>query len=117
MTWPTFAHVFADEIEIASAETVQRTQLEDGRVRQRLAWPGAPVRRTVRAYVRSDAERETFAAWAARAHAPFAAPAGITGAAAQVVVVGGAGGIRYRSVVMPGPRWEWEIELVLEDAD
>ena len=122
MSWPEYAHILAGDVEISSAETVQRTPLEDGRVRQRLVAPGAPRRRTIRAYVESDARREEFEIWAAiRSHVPFPRPLGIEGGIGggtpgQVVVVGGAGGVRYRAVIAGDGTRQWDIELELEDA-
>ncbi|MDE0458948.1 MAG: hypothetical protein OXI15_16755 [Chromatiales bacterium] len=116
MTWPSYPHVFVDGYELGSGRTVRRTELEDGRVRQALDFPGAPETRTVRGYLESDADLVRFKAWASTsAHAPFDWDDYQDGVTRSVRVVGGAGGIRYRAYD-GGTARQWDFELSLEDA-
>lgn len=115
MSLPSYAHVFADGFEVQSGDPTRRTELDDGRIRQELAYPGAPETRTVRGYLESDEDMARFRGWAAgAANAGFAWRDYHDGASRQMRVIGGVGGIRYRSVAIGTVR-QWEFEMTIED--
>ncbi len=103
---------------------VERTEFDDGSVRQARRFTAAPVRRQIRAWLTGsgedgvtrdpDADLARFRAWAAEnAHRAFTFP-DETGIGREMRVVGGDGGISYEARVSPAGRRIWVMEMEME---
>ena len=57
--WPAYARIEAER-RIRFAPTVERTEYDDGAVRQARRFTAALVRRTIRAWLASDADLARF---------------------------------------------------------
>ena len=112
--WPDYALVEADGYELARDIDVERTEFDDGLVRQELRFRGALEQRRMRGFLASDGDLVRFRAWArANAHVFFDWADTEDGMTRQVRVRDGAGGIRYTARVRDGTR-TWDFELTLE---
>ncbi len=113
--WPEYAWVVADGYAVREAESVRRTNFEDGAARQARAFSAAYTVREVTVQLDSDADRVRFRDWAA-AHAAtwFAWTDTDDGTTRRVRVVGGAGGIEYRASVSASRERSWQARLSLE---
>lgn len=114
MTWPAYANVVADGTRLGQDDDVERTELDDGFVRQERRYRSAQNTRQVRGWLKSDANLVSFRTWAkANAHTWFDWTDTEDGTERQVRVRGGAGAIRYTARVRDGIR-TWDFELTLE---
>lgn len=114
-TWPDYARVVAPDYGVREAETTERTQFEDGGLRQARAFTNAFTIRQIVAVLDNDADRIRFRTWAAsHAHEWFSWADPDDGVLRRVRVVGGAGGIDYRAVVSPSRTRNWRARLTLE---
>ena len=115
LVWPAYAAIEADGYAVAGDRDVDRTPFDDGLVRQERRYASAMVALDIRALIAGDADLARFRSWAAEnAHRWFAWIAPETGAAHQVRVRGGAGGIEYTARIGPDGRRSWEAVLTLE---
>ncbi len=112
MPWPSFAR-FTAEYELGSDNDVERTEFDDGAVRQAKRFTSAQVVRAVTVEL-TPAELAQFRAWAAEeAHTFFTIVDPFDGEERQARVRGGKGGIRYRQVARFGQA-RWAAEMTLE---
>lgn len=112
--FPDYVYVEADGYGLGSDSDVERTEFDDGLIRQEQRFTGALNTRTVHGWLGSDADLVRFRAWAsANAYTWFDWTDTEDGLERQVRVRGGAGAIRYRARVRDGRR-TWDFELTLE---
>ena len=122
--WPAYARIEAAR-DILATPTVERTQFDDGAVRQERRLTQTPRRRRLRAHLTGsledgthrtpDEDLERFMSWAvAYAHKPFDIASETRGAALSVRVIGGDGGISYAGTVATSGRRIWQIDLEVE---
>ena len=105
----------ADGYGLVQDPDVERTQFDDGMVRQAKRWSAALEVRSVTALLGSDDDLVRFRAWARDyAHTWFAWIDPEDGAIRNVRVRGGAGGIRYTARVTGERRRTWELSCALE---
>jgi len=114
MEWPSYANVIAEGYALGVDSGVERTPFDDGYVRQELRYLAVQNTRTLRGWLKSDADLVRFRTWArASAHAWFDYTDTEDGTTRRVRVRGGDGGIRYTARVRAGAR-TWDFELTLE---
>ena len=112
--WPDYPNVEADGYGLGRDPDVERTEFDDGLVRQEKRFSGALRTRQVRGWLASDADLVRFEAWAEEnAHTWFDWTDTEDGVVRQVRVRNGAGGIRTTARVREGRR-TWDFELTLE---
>ncbi|WP_170563015.1 hypothetical protein [Ruegeria atlantica] len=118
-SWPSYASI-DPERQFLPVAVVERTELDDGAVRQERRFTATPDRRQVRAWLTGDDESSAdndlglFRDWArANAHRAFRFP-DETGASIRVRVVGGDGGITYQAQASEAGTRIWLLEMEVE---
>ena len=112
--WPAYALVEADGYGLASGIDVERSEFDDGLVRQERRFHGALAARRVRGFLASDADLVRFRTWAAdHAHTWFDWTDPEDRRPRRVRVLDGAGGIEYTARVRAAVR-TWDFDLTLE---
>jgi len=112
--WPAYAYVEADGYALGRDNDVERSEFDDGLIRQERRFAGSLRTRELRGWLASDADLARFEAWAEEnAHTWFDWRDTEDGVSRRARVRGGAGGIRYTARVRDGIR-TWDFELVLE---
>lgn len=112
--WPAYALVAADGYALEPGLDVERSEFDDGLIRQERRYSGALDTRRLRGFVLSDADLVRFRAWATtNAHTWFDWTDTEDGQTRRVRVVNGAGGIEYTARVRDGRR-TWDFDLTLE---
>ena len=112
--FPAYANVTADGYRLGRDSDVERSEFDDGLIRQEKRFAGALRTRGVRGWLASDEDQVRFAAWAeANAHAWFDWRDSEDGTVRQARVRGGAAGIDSTARVRDGVR-TWDFELTLE---
>lgn len=112
--WPDYAYVEADGYGLGRDNDVERSEFDDGLIRQEKRFSAALRTRELRGWLASDADLVRFEAWAeGNAHSWFDWRDTEDGTLRRARVRGGAGGIRYAARVRDGVR-TWDFELTLE---
>ncbi len=112
--WPACAVVRAAGYRFANANDVERTEWDDGALRQARIYTRARLVRRVVAEV-PGGRLGDFRTWAQQwAHRPFSWRDPHDGVIRKARVAGGAGGIEYRQIAVRAGAARWEITCELE---
>lgn len=113
--WPDYARVAADGYGLSSGTDVERSEFDDGLIRQERRFSSALRERRVRGFLVSDADLVRFQGWAREsAYTWFDWRDTEDGMTRSARVRGGAGGIEYTARVADNGTRTWDFELTLE---
>lgn len=112
-SWPEYAAIVAPGDAVAAANDVERTEWDDGHVRQAKVFTAEAAIREVSALV-PHANLPAFRTWlSAHAHAYFDVT-DVDGRTVKMRVIGGAGGVVLRQLNRAGAAPMWEARCRLE---
>ena len=114
-TWPeAIAPLAAEGHELGAANDVQRTQFDDGAVRQAVVYTAARLERRVTAEI-ADADLAAWQAWVrASAHTWFDFRDPHDGVLRRARVRGGAGGVALRQAARGAGAPAWRASMTIE---
>ena len=123
VSWPSYAAFDIDGYRTTNTSNVGRTELESGLIRQARTATNTMKQITISVFLKSDAEKKSFSAWAKlHAHTFFNFPELENSKAmptdpsvtSDCRVVNGISGITYTARQRPGGKRTWTANMTLE---